>query len=121
MAYRIFLVEDHPFMRDIQSRFLNLQPDLSVCGTAATIEEALDALPAGADLVLLDLSLGDGSGLKLLATIRERWPELPCLVLSGKLAVDHEAEALAAGASGYVEKGDALALLNAIHAVLNPS
>ncbi|MDX1419217.1 MAG: response regulator [Rubricoccaceae bacterium] len=122
MAHRIFLVEDHPFVREMQARLIDLQPGLSMCGTAATAEEALEALPAAdADLVLLDLSLDGDSGLDLLATLRERWPTLPCLVLSGQPAIEREAEARAAGAVGYVEKGDALSLLEAIHAALEPS
>ena len=120
MDHRLFIVEDHPFVREMLARMLDLQPDLTVCGTATTVEEALETLPAGADLVLLDLSLGDGSGLDLLSTIRQRWPALPCLVLSGKPAIEHEAATRAAGAAGYVEKGDAISLLNAIHAVLDP-
>ncbi|HYE94660.1 MAG TPA: response regulator transcription factor [Rubricoccaceae bacterium] len=121
MPHHVFIVEDHPFMRDIQARLIDLQPDLAVCGTAATVDEALAALPAGADLVLLDLSLGKRSGLDLLATIRRRWPDLPCIVLSGQPALEYEAAARAAGAAGYVEKGNAASLLNAIHAVLTPS
>lgn len=119
--HRIFLVEDHPFVREMQSRLIDLQPGLTVCGVAAGVDEALTALPADADLVLLDLSLGGGSGLDLLTTIRERWPDLPCLVLSGKPAVEYEGQVRALGAVGYIEKGDAISLLDAIHAVLDPS
>lgn len=121
MAYRIFIVEDHPLMREMQTRVLDLQPDLTVCGEATSVPEALAALPAEADLVLLDLSLGSDSGLDLLATIRERWPDLPCLVLSGQPALEREAAARSAGAAGYVEKGDARSLLDAVRAVLHPS
>lgn len=115
MDRKIYIVEDHEFVREMQARLIDLQPGLAVCGTAESVEDALEALPAGADLVLLDLSLFSGSGLDLLGVIRERWPELPCIVLSGKPAVEAEAAALAAGAVAYVEKGDVHALLDAIH------
>ena len=119
MDSRIFIVEDHEFVREMQARLIDLQPGLSVCGTAESVEEALAMLPAGADLVLLDLSLFAGSGLDLLGAIGERWPDLPCIVLSGKPAVEAEAEALAAGAVAYVEKGHADALLDTVYSTLD--
>lgn len=120
MDHRIFIVEDHEFVREMLARLIDLQPGLSVCGSAQSVEEALIALPADADLVLLDLSLQSESGLDLLAVIRQRWPSLPCIVLSGRAAAEYEATALTAGAVSYIEKGDAISLLDAIHAALPP-
>lgn len=122
MDRHIFIVEDHSFVREMQARLINLQPGMAVCGTAESVETALAdlaALPDGADLVLLDLSLFEDSGFDLLATIRERWPALPCIVHSGKPAVEYEAAALEAGAVGYVEKGNAISLLNLIRTTLD--
>ncbi|MEP0547065.1 MAG: response regulator transcription factor [Rhodothermales bacterium] len=124
MDRRIFIVEDHSFVREMQARLINLQPGMTVCGTAESIEAALAdlaALPDGADLVILDLSLFETSGFDLLATIRERWPNLPCVVHSGKPAIEFEAAALEAGAVGYVEKGDAISLLHIIRTTLDIS
>lgn len=121
MAHRIFIVEDHDWVRQMMARMLALQPGLEVVGTAASAGEAMAALPAGADVVVLDLALQDSSGFDLLTSIRERWPDLPCIILSGKPALEYAAAAQDAGAARYVEKGNAPALLAAIHDVLGPA
>jgi len=121
MAHRIFLVEDHEWVREMQTRMLALQPGLEVCGAASDAASAMAALPAGADIVLIDLGLVDSSGFDLLRDIRARWPNLPCVVLSGKPAVEYAAAAHDAGAAGYVEKGDAPGLLATIYDLLGPA
>jgi len=115
---RIFIVEDHTWVREALSAMLSLQPDLEVCGAAAGVDEALAALPAGADLVLVDVGLQDRSGIDLLATISQRWPSLPCVVLSNQPAELFSDAARKAGSSAYVEKGNAAALLAAIERAL---
>jgi len=121
MAHRVFLVEDHDWVRQMLSRLLSLQPDLEVVGAAESAEEALSTLPDGVDVVLLDLALEDSSGFDLLKTLRARRPELPCIILSGKPAIEYAGAARDAGAAHFVEKGDAPALLAAIHDVLGPT
>lgn len=119
MASRVFIVENHDWAREALARMLELQPGLQVCGAAASAEQALEMLDGGdADLLLTDIALEHMSGLELIRIARQRWPNLPCLVLS-----NHPAAALAevardAGSVGYVEKGDAPALLEAIDAAL---
>jgi DNA-binding NarL/FixJ family response regulator len=115
---RIFIVEDHTWVREALTAMLSLQPGLEVCGSAGSAEEALEALPAGADLVLVDVGLPDRSGINLLATIRERWPDLPCVVLSNQPPSLFADAARDAGSSDYVEKGNAPELLAAIHRTL---
>ncbi|MDX1531850.1 MAG: response regulator, partial [Rhodothermales bacterium] len=119
MPHRIFIVEDHEWVREMLARLLALQTDLEVCGAAEDPEAALDALPAGADVVLVDLALGSHSGLDLVGAIRERWPHIHCIVLSGKPAVEHAAAARDAGAAAFVEKGDAVSLLATLSDVLD--
>ena len=118
MAKRLFLVDDHDWTREALSLLLELELGVEVCGTARSGEEALDALPAGADLVVVDLAMYGMHGLDVVRRIRERWPALPCIVLSGQPAVEHAVAARDAGAAAYVEKGDAPALLAAVVAVL---
>ena len=102
---RIYIVEDHPVMRDTLVEYLELSEDLEICGTAASAEEALEALPsADSSLVLVDLSLPGASGLDLLENIRRRW-ELPCVVLSGHKERSHLERAFRSGARGYLLKG----------------
>lgn len=120
MDKQIYIVEDLDWLREILAEFLVLQPGLDVCGTAPTAEKALQDLPAGADVVTVDLSLGGGvSGLDLVALIHERWPDLPCIVLSGQPEIQVGSAARNAGAVGYVEKGDEETLLKTIYDILD--
>lgn len=106
-------------MRDLLEQFISLQPGLEVCGTATSAEEALGELPAGADLVTVDVSLGKSiSGLELVKTIHERWPNLPCIVLSARPESQIGDAARDAGAAGYVEKGDEERLVKIIYDLL---
>ena len=116
---RIFLVEDHPLMREVVRDYLGAVAGMEICGESVTAEDALEKLArACADLVLVDTSLPRMSGIDLVAAVRERWDGLPCLMLSGH---DHESwvqRAFDAGAHGYVLKGDPAELPRAIREVL---
>ena len=119
MPKGVYIVEDIGWLRDMLARYLAMQPGLEVRGTAGSAEEALAALPAGADVVTVDLSLDvELHGLQLVRTIHERWPDLPCVVLSGRPAITMEAAARAAGAEAYVEKGDDERLLGTLYALV---
>ena len=101
----LFLVEDHEIMRQTLAAMLGSEADFVVCGEAASGEEALSLLPeAGADLVLIDVSMPGMDGLELLAQVRERWPDLPCLILSGHAESVYGEQAAAAGALAYIDK-----------------
>ena len=67
---KILIVDDHPIVRHGLAQLIDDEPELSVCGSAANHSEALVALKtAGPDLVIVDLSLGDESGLDLVKTL----------------------------------------------------
>lgn len=118
MPVRIFLVEDHPLMRRITSEYVGKLPDAEICGDASSAEEALLCLPASAaDLVLVDVSLPNMSGIDLVAEIVARWPSLRCLMLSAHTEVAYVERALTVGAKGYVTKGDPVALAEAVRCV----
>src|SRR6202030_2806699 len=77
-------------------------------GEAASGDELLTVLRSGpADVVILDLSLGDRSGLDLLKHIKSEFPRLPVAILSMHSEDLFAIRALRAGASGYVEKNSA--------------
>ncbi len=105
---RIFLVDDHPVVRQGISRLVNDEPDLEICGEA---ENAADALTQIAALhpraVILDITLKGVDGLELLRDIVSRWPTLPVLVLSMHNEEIYAERALRAGAKGYVMKEEA--------------
>ncbi|MDW5377899.1 response regulator transcription factor [Halomonas sp. HP20-15] len=104
---RIFVVEDHLIMQEMLNEFISQEADLEVCATASSGEAALENLAeASPDLVLIDLSLPGLSGLDLVTSLKARYPELPCAILSGHGERHYAEQAMAAGAQGYVLKGD---------------
>ena len=119
MTYRLFIVEDHPLMRETLTEYLALEPDVEVCGQAASGEEALRLIPESAcDLVLVDVSMPGMSGIEFVRQLRQLVPGQHCLMLSGHAEKVYVEAALAAGAQGYVMKGDPDAMVTAIRRVL---
>jgi len=102
---RIAIVDDHAMVRAGLRQFFSDQADFAVVAEASNGREALDAVRRGGiDVVLLDISMPDQSGIDALAAIRARAPELPVLILTG-FAEQHYAKALLRqGASGYLNK-----------------
>jgi DNA-binding NarL/FixJ family response regulator len=116
---RLFIVEDHPVMRQSLRAFMKRQVGIDLCGEAATGEAALGQIEqAQPDLVLIDVSLPGMSGLDLLDVIRERHPGLLCVMLSGHGERSHVDHALMAGARAYILKGDTDELADALHKVI---
>ena len=99
---------------------IDVEPDLIVCGEAATLQEGIVAVAAAQpDLVVVDLSLGDNDGLELVREIRSRRPGPRMLVLTMHEAPLYVERAFAAGAHGYVAKREMTeTLLTAIRRVL---
>src|SRR5438105_9051912 len=80
---RIFVVEDHPFVREGIVALINRQPDLVCCGQADSIAATPSLLAEQQPhLVLLDLRLKDGEAFDLIKTLRIEFPEAAILVLS---------------------------------------
>jgi DNA-binding NarL/FixJ family response regulator len=102
---RLFLVDDEPMVRRGFGLFVSLQPDLVVCGEAASelaaLEQILELKP---DLVVVDLGLKGGSGLELIKRLRLASPHTRTLVFSMHDEAFHVERALRAGAHGYVTK-----------------
>lgn len=117
MPVSIYIVEDHPIMRETLQDYLALDADLEICGMAESAEEASAALEDVApDVVIVDLSLPGRSGLELVGEIGERWGT-PCVILSGHGERTYVGKALACGARGYVLKGSPRELAPAIREV----
>lgn len=121
MTHRIFIVEDHEIVREGYNMFLSLQDDLTVCGEAATAEDALERVgEARPDLLLVDISLPGMSGIDLVAHLRVRHPGMPALMITGHDNTVYRDRAMQAGAVGFVMKHDGPdVLLQAIYEVLN--
>jgi DNA-binding NarL/FixJ family response regulator len=103
--WRILIVDDHPLVRRGLKALIDGEPDLMVCGEAATHRAGLEAVASTRpDLVIADLSLGDGDGLETVREIRAGHRDLPVLVLSMHDLPVYAERALRAGAGGYVSK-----------------
>lgn len=103
--FRVFLVEDHPMFRDQLSQLINKEPDMHVCGEADNGGDALRFLQsAGADVVIVDLTLKGPSGLELLKDIKAQELDVPVLVLSMHDELLYAERVLRAGARGYITK-----------------
>ncbi len=101
----VFLVDDHPLVRDWLTQLINREPDLIICGDASTAEEAIAQIGlVKPDLAVVDISLQATSGLDLIKSIRPLYPKTLLLVLSMHEETVYAERALRAGARGYVIK-----------------
>jgi DNA-binding NarL/FixJ family response regulator len=117
---RVFIIDDHPIVRQGLALFINREPDLVVCGDAEEANAALRLIgELKPDLVMLDISLNGPDGLDLLKTIRGRDQNLPVLILSMMDEALYAERALRAGANGYIMKQQATEqVLTAIRRIL---
>jgi len=105
---KVFLVDDHPIVRQGLGLLINREPDLVVCGEAEDGPSALQAMvSAQPDLMVIDISLDGPDGLELLKTIRLKEPILPVLILSMHEESTYAERSLRAGANGYIMKQEA--------------
>jgi DNA-binding NarL/FixJ family response regulator len=117
---RIILVDDHAIVRSGYRRLLSAEPDFEVVGEAATVQEA-NALVQRTqpDVALVDLILKGSSGLEAIAGMLVRLPALRVLVLSMHDGAGHLAQALKAGAHGYLTKcSEPEEVIEGIHGVM---
>ena len=117
---KIFVVDDHPLVREWLTTLIDQTADLEVCGGS---EESAGALRGIAeckpDLAVIDLSLGAESGLDLIRTIGERHPNVAMIVLSMHDEHVYAERSIRAGARGYVMKRESTKkVVDAIHRVL---
>ncbi|GAB2541989.1 response regulator [Brachybacterium huguangmaarense] len=116
---RVLLVDDQQLLRRGLAMLLSTADGIEVVGQAASGDEALAVLARGLpDVLLADIRMPGMDGIELAAACRERWPDLPVLMLT---TFDDEGVvrgALAAGAAGFLLKDTSTdALADAIRAV----
>jgi two-component system, NarL family, response regulator NreC len=115
----IFVVEDHAVFVQALVRVLRERGNLDVVAVAGSAEEALDQIPdLKVDLVLIDVSLPKQSGINLVLKLHQRYPDLPCVMLSGHLSAYYAHYSIKAGARGYLIKDHADEILQGIQRVL---
>jgi DNA-binding NarL/FixJ family response regulator len=117
---RIFVVDDHPLVREMLTYLVNRQSDLVVCGEAESAPEALRRIAAcEPDLAIVDLSLKYSSGLELIKDLAAVRPDLPVLVLSTHDESIYAERVLRCGAKGYIMKQEAThRVIEGIHRIL---
>jgi DNA-binding NarL/FixJ family response regulator len=117
---RIFIVDDHPLVREWMAGLIRPQPDLEVCGAAENAAGTLAALAeAQADVIVADLSLDGNSGLDLIRDIHAFHPQVKILVLSMHEEAHYAERALRAGARGYIMKSESTdRIIDAIRQVI---
>lgn len=102
---RIAIVDDHPMVRAGLRQFFSDQIDFQVVAEAANGRQAIDIVRKGeVDVIVMDISMPDYSGVDALAAIKARAPDLPVLILSCFPEEHYATTLLRQGASGYLNK-----------------
>ena len=115
----ILLVEDHEIFARALLRVLRERGQMDIVAVARSAEEALEQIAElEVDLVLVDVSLPHGSGINLVMSLQQKYPDLPCIMLSGHVSQHYARRSLAAGARGYLVKDHAEEILSGIQRVL---
>ena len=104
----VFIVDDHPLLRQGLALMINREPDLAVCGEAEEAQAAMKAIAqTKPDILIVDISLNGPDGLELLKNLRASYPDLPVLILSMHDESIYAERALRARANGYIMKQEA--------------
>jgi DNA-binding NarL/FixJ family response regulator len=116
---RIAICDDHQIVRAGFKQIFSEISDIDVVAEAANGKEALEIARKNiCDVMLLDISMPDHSGIDMLRTIKQGQPELPILILSGYPAHQYAVNLLKMGANGYLNKEcEAEELIKAIRTV----
>ena len=118
---KVFIVDDHPMMREGLAQLIGNDPGLEVCGEAGDAHEALEKIAAlKPDLVLTDITLPGKNGLELIKDIKAMHPGLLVLAISMHDETLYAERVLRAGGRGYIMKQEGgKKIAEAIRQVLN--
>jgi DNA-binding NarL/FixJ family response regulator len=119
--HKIFIVDDHPIVRQGLASLISGEPDLEVLGEAADAEEALRKVKVVyPDLIILDIQLNGVSGIELIRDFRGLHPKIRVLVSSIHDEMVFAERALRAGAMGYICKRESVRkIVEAVYQVLH--
>jgi DNA-binding NarL/FixJ family response regulator len=120
MSARIVIVDDHPIVRQGLRLMLDAEQDLQIVGEACSEQQARELVhELKPDVVIVDLTLGDGDGFNVVRYVHSHYPEIKTLVLSMHEESVYAERLLAEGASGYIMKQAVTdQLVVALHTVL---
>ena len=105
----VLLCDDHRIVREGLKQMLADDASIRVAGEAASADELLAAIPGlqqqgGRPVLVLDIALPGQDGLNVLRSLRQRWPELPVLMLSTYPERQYAVRCIQMGAAGYLHK-----------------
>ena len=104
----VFVIDDHPIVREGLVQLINREADLVVCGLAEDAYGALKAMESlKPNIAIADISLKGADGIELIKNLKLRMPTLPVLVLSIHDETFYAPRVLRAGARGYIMKQEA--------------
>jgi DNA-binding NarL/FixJ family response regulator len=118
--HRVLIVDDHPLVRDALCQLIDQQQDFVVCGEAESVEASLWVIAqTSPKIVIVDLILGAGNGIRLIEELHLRNPQISILVLSMMDESIYAERCLRAGAKGYIMKSEpALKVIEALQKVI---
>ncbi len=118
---KIILVDDHPMMRDGLRYAIQTQPDMKVVAEAGNGVAALDVVGQHKpDLILMDISMPGANRIDVSLQIRNLYPQIKIIILSGLADEGYVSQTIKAGLNGYMLKANASTeLISAIRAVMN--
>ena len=118
---RVFLVDDHPLVREWLSNLLQHSDDLFVSGSSENGAIGLSTMLADPpDVVIVDLALQSSSGLDLIKDLAQHLPAVRVIVLSMHEEIYYVERAVRAGARGYVTKRESTEqIVEAVRAVIS--
>lgn len=117
---KLFIVEDHKFFRKMLITLLEREADFTICGEAGSGEEALARLADVApDLLVVDIFMPGMDGFTLLEKVKRRWPDLPCVILSGHVESVYGNQARSINALAYIDKAQTREIVPEIRQVLS--
>ncbi len=105
---QIFILDDHPIVRQGIGELINNENDMMICGGADNYQAALQAVETlKPDVILVDISLNGSSGLEFLKSLKVQYPDVKALILSMHDETLYAERALREGARGYIMKQEA--------------
>ncbi len=108
MKKKIFIVDDHPIIREGLRQLISKQDDMAVCGEAEDAFQALKNIEkTQPHLVIVDISLSRGNGLELIKNIKAQFPGVLIIVISMHDESVYAERSIHAGARGYIMKSEA--------------
>jgi DNA-binding NarL/FixJ family response regulator len=117
---KVFIVDDHPLVREWLTNLIHQQPDFLVCGEAEDAASALrSTLSLRPDVVIADISLKEGSGIELIKNIKDQLPSVAIVVFSMHDENIYAERVIRAGAMAYIMKRETTRrIIDAIRTVL---